>query len=301
MGTVFNNMRADFISEFTLMNNQTYPYTNINNKDSVVVNIINSGGSFTIDTTAYLKFTNSLGQEYPYIFKPVLPSGPVVIGGARVIPSTDPNEPDTIIPTETSLFFDTVSSEVTLLTSDIGKLYVNDVLVSAVTIEHKDIIAAEHQFLYYFIYRVTMIIANNIDSAHFFDSDHGDENPGIGALEINFNSTMEAVSFGFDNVLYMQEHPSTDNSKITGTLVRTSGSSRPGYLDIIVNDFFYYALNDYHYVSHLTYNNKDADQLCAELNSLSSQGPPYITVNEATILSADMMTGIIDSYCNDDL
>lgn len=304
MGAVLTKMTNDFIAEFTLMNNQVYPYTPDAVKTCVSVYVTNNvAQSFTVDSSVTIKFDDGLGTVYPYVFTPVLPNGPVVIPAATVIPGPTPQDPPEIIPVSVSLFFETsYVGTVTVTTSDHGGVYQNDVLVTSLGVQNMGSIDGENEMLYYFTCRMTEIIAENIKSANFIDHDRGDENPGYGPMVINFNTIKSAIDYGFTNMLQMQEHPSTSNLPITATLSRVrGGGSGPFYLDKIVGDFFYYAVNDYTYIYQLEYDGKDADALCDELNALSSQGPPYVTADQATIMGAQMMAGLIDSYCNDAL
>ena len=187
----------------------------------------------------------------------------------------------------------------TVTPSDNGGVYKDDVLVTSLGVQNMGSIDGANEMLYYFTCRMTEIIAENIDSVHFVDHDSGDENPGYGPMVINYDTIKAAIDYGFTNMLEMQNNPSTSNLPITATLSRVRGGGPgPFYLDKIVGDFFYYAVNDYTYIYQLEYDGKDADTLCAELNALSSQGPPYVTADQATIMGAQMMAGLIDSYCN---
>ena len=301
MGAVLTKMTNDFIAEFTLMNNQIYPYTPDAVKTCVSVYVTNNvAQSFTVDSTVTIKFDDGLGTVYPYIFTPVLPNGPIVIPAATVNPGPTPQDPPEIIPVSVSLFFETsYVGTVTVTSSDHGSIYKDDVVVSSLGVQNMGSIDGTNEMLYYFTCRMTEIIAENIKSANFVDQDRGDENPGYGPMIIDFNTIKEAIDYGFTNILQMQEHPSTSNLPITATLSRVRGGGPgPFYLDKIVGDFFYHAVNDYRYIYQLEYDGKDADTLCDELNALSSQGPPYVTADDATIMGAQMMAGLIDSYCN---
>lgn len=303
MGTVLTNMTNDFIAEFNLMNSQTYPYTPDATKTCISIYLTNnSPQSFTVDSTVTIQFDDGQGTTYPYIFTPVLPSGDIVVDGATVIPGPEPQDPPTIIPFSKSLFFETAySGTVTVVPSDHGNIYKNGTQVLTLGVQNMGSIDGENEMLYYFTCRMTEIIAENIKSANFVDEDEGGDEgePGYGPMVINYNTIKSAIEYGFTNMLEMQNNPSTSNLPITATLSRVQGGGPgPFYLDKIVGDFFFHAVNDYHYVYQLTYNGKTSSQLCDDLNALSSQGPPYVTADQATVMGAQMMAGLINSYCN---
>lgn len=301
MGTILTNMTNDFIDEFTLMNNQVYPYNPDAVKTCVYVYLSNSSSqSFIVDSTVTLEFDDGQGTTYPYVFTPVLPSGSIEIDGATIIPPVDPQDPPTVIPAVKALLFETsYSGTVTVVPNDHGSIYKNGTLVTTLNVSNMGSIDGANEMLYYFTCRMTEIIADNIKSANFVDSDHGDENPGYGPMVISFSTVKSAIEYGFTNMLEMQDNPSTSNLPITATLSRVQGGGPgPFYLDKIVGDFFFHAVNDYHYVYQLEYNGKSSSQLCDDLNALSSQGPPYVTADQATVIGAQMMAGLIDSYCN---
>lgn len=297
MGTALTNMTNDFIAEFTLMNNQVYPYVEEGHKTCILVRLTNSEATaFTVDSTIKILFDDGLGYTYDFPFYAVLIDGPIVIPAAEV----DPQDPSSVIPVSKAIMFETPYTGVCPITSsDHGTVYQGSTPLLNPTVEQGDAIPADKELLYYFTFRMTEIIAKNIDSAHLVDQDSGDENPGYGPLTITWAGVKAAIDYGYTNMDYMNSHPSTSNAPITGTLSRTiGGGAGPFYLDYIVGDFFYYAVNDYYYNYTLEYNGKSSEQLCAELNALSSQGPPYVTANQATIIGAQMMAGLIDSYCN---
>lgn len=302
MGAVLTKMTNDFIAEFTLMNNQVYPYTPDAVKTCVSVYLTNSSPQpFIIDNTVTIEFDDGQGTTYPYIFTPVLPSGTVEINGATVIPGPTPQDPPTIIPVSVPFFFETsYSGSVTVVPADHGKIYKNGVQVTTIGVQNMGSIDGADELLYYFTCRMTYIIAENIDSYGFYDPDEGGDegDPGYGPMVINYNTIKAAIEYGFTNMKYMNDHPSTSNAPITSTLSRARRSDPAGYLDKIVGDFFMHCVNSYSYIYQLTYDGKDADTLCDELNALSSPIPPYVTADQATIMGAQMMAGLIDSYCN---
>lgn len=300
MGTAVTNMTNDFIAEFTLMNNQVYPYVEEGHKTCILVNLTNSVAStFTVDSTIKILFDDGQGYTYDFPFYAVLPSGPIIIPAATVIPDPDPQQPPTVIPVTKAIMFETpYTGECPITSSDHGTIYKDNLALLNPSVEQGNAITADKELLYYFTFRMTEIISENIDSAHIVDNDRGEENPGYGPLVITWSNIKEAIDYGYNNMSYMNDHPSTSNAPITATLSRGRASDPAGYLDKIVGDFFMYAVNDYTYIYRLTYDNKDADELCDELNGLSSQGPPYVTADQATILGAQMMAGLIDSYCN---
>ena len=158
------------------------------------------------------------------------------------------------------------------------------VIHPVVVLQEDHVVAAEHEALYYFVYRMTQILMDRINAANIYDPDQGDENPGAGYLTVDFTMMKSAFVYGWANILYMEEHPSTSNGPIINSI--------DTYLDKLTGNYFYATIHYSHNsVSGMTSN------ACSALDNINLN----TSMADATTLSAELMADIVDYYCNGEL
>lgn len=273
MSTTAQNLANALRAEFQLMNDQVYPYVE-NTKACVIVNITNTSTiTKTITPTMMLEF-DALGYTYPEKFYPKI-SAPIDLNPATQY---------TTAGEATILFESTYSGQITVPDTANAKLYDNGTQVIGIAIDRTPVIDAEHESLYYFVYRMTQILMDRINAANIYDPDQGDENPGAGYLTVDFTMMKSAFVYGWANILYMEEHPSTSNGPIINSI--------DTYLDKLTGNYFYATIHYSHNsVSGMTSN------ACSALDNINLN----TSMADATTLSAELMADIVDYYCNGEL
>lgn len=263
MSSTAPNLAQALYDEFELMNNQVYPYTGTPVKTCTFVHIVNNGvTAITITSDTELRFDDGQGYTYPYVFLPRVTS-------------------QVLNPSESAQFvFECGSDGVVIPDTALMKLFENNVQITDVSIYRTGIVDGEDAALYYFTYRMTVILAERINAAGIYD--YGGE--GLGQLVVGFGYIRNALAYGWENILGMKTNPSTSNGPIINTIDE--------YLDRLTGDFFHDAV---HYVYHSVHTMTGT--ACDSLDSIDLNTTP----DAATMMSAELMADIVDYYCNNGL
>lgn len=268
MSSTAPNLTQALYNEFTLMNDQVYPYVPSGTKTSTILNILNTSlvTSLVITPETELRFDDGAGYTYPYLFYPHISS-------SVTIPFSSSEQ----------FIFETVSTSVTIPDTANMKLYQNGTLVTDVSLTRTEIVDATNETLYYFVYRMTQIFMDRINAANIYDPDSGDTQ-GAGYLTVSFDNLKSALAYAWPNILGMQTNPSTSNGPIINSI--------DAYLDKLTGNYFYATVHySYHSVRQMT------SAACDDLDDIDLNTTP----DAATQLSAEMMADIVDYYCNGEL
>jgi hypothetical protein len=266
MSSTAPNLAQALYNEFTLMNNQVYPYVPSGTRTSTILNIYNTSWltSLVITPETELRFDDGAGYIYPYVFYPHISS-------SVTIPAAFSEQ----------FIFETNSTGVTIPDTANMKLYKEGALVTSVSLARTEIVDAANETLYYFVYRMTQIFMDRINAANIYDPDSGDTQ-GAGYLDVTFDDLNNALAYAWPNILQMQTDPK--NSHIINSI--------DTYLDKLTHRYFYGARTyQPHPVRTMT------EDACDDLDEIDLSTTP----DAATQLSAEMMADIVDYYCNGEL
>ena len=265
MSSTAPNLATALKAEFDLMNQQVYPYVASGTSTAVFVRITNTStlAQVTVYPTTLLKFDDGLGTTYPYDFYPHIDEDVIINPSSSV-----------------DVIFETTSTEVSIPMTALMKLYNSGTVMLGVSLDRTDIIDADNETLYYFVYRMTSILGDRINAARIYDPDRG-QDQGAGYLDVSFSMIKSAFDYAWPNILGMQTNPSTSNGPIINSI--------DAYLDRLTGGYFNRTINyDYHSVQQMT---SDA---CDDLDDIDLS----MLADAATQLSAEMMADIVDYYCN---
>ena len=265
MSSTAPNLATALKAEFDLMNQQVYPYVASGTSTAVFVRITNTStlSQVTIYPTTLLKFDDGLGTTYPYDFYPHIDEDIIINPSSSV-----------------DVIFETTSTEVSIPITALMKLYNSGTLVLDISLDRTDIIDSDNETLYYFVYRMTSILGDRINTARIYDPDSG-QDQGAGYLDVSFSMIKNAFNYAWPNILGMQTNPSTSNGPIINSI--------DAYLDKLTGSYFYTTIHySYHSVRQMT---SDA---CDALNNMNLS----TTQDAANVMSAEMMADVVDFYCN---
>jgi hypothetical protein len=132
---------------------------------------------------------------------------------------------------------------------------------------------------------MTQIFMDRINAANIYDPDSGDTQ-GAGYLDVTFDDLNSALAYAWPYILSMQ---SLDPNEANNSHITTSIDT---YLDKLTHRYFYNTLHySYHPVRTMT------EIACNDLDNIDLN----ISQDDATQLSAELMSDIVDYYCNGEL
>jgi len=252
MSSTAPNLAQALYNEFTLMNNQVYPYVPSGTKTSTILNILNTSlvTSLVITPETELRFDDGAGYTYPYLFYPHISSSVTIPFNSSA-----------------QFIFETASTSVTIPDTANMKLYQNGTLVTDVSLARTEIVDATNETLYYFVYRMTQIFMDRINAANIDD-------PDAGYLNVSFANLNSALAYAWPNILQMQSDPR--NSHIT--------TSIDTYLDTLTQRYFY---NTRTYQPHPV--RTMTETACDALDNIDLQTQPDAATQLSAEMMADIV------------